>query len=362
METPKMATQQEFQFHKIVEPLLEWYGQNARILPWRENKDPYRVWVSEIMLQQTRVEAVKPYFERFLEQLPTLEHLAAAEEEVLLKLWEGLGYYTRVRNLQKAAQMICEKYEGRFPETYEEILSLPGIGPYTAGAISSISFEQPVPAVDGNVLRVVTRLMEDSRPITDPTLKQQITEALAAVYPEGRCGDFTQSLMELGAIVCTPNGFPNCACCPLRLLCGANQEQTQLSFPVQREKQPRSQQEKTVFLLCFEDQVAVCKRRPGGLLGGLWEFPNTEGFLTEEEAAAWLRAEAIIPGKIVKASTKTHVFTHIEWHMESYLIFCKTKNTRFLWLTREELANSIALPTAFKKFMKCLDMEPGERQ
>lgn len=354
MEEQKIMAENIIGFREIVTPLLEWYGRNARILPWRENTDPYRVWISEIMLQQTRVETVKPYFERFLKQLPTIADLAAAEEETLLKLWEGLGYYTRVRNLQKAAQVICKEHGGVFPEAYEEIAALPGIGPYTAGAISSISFEKPVPAVDGNVLRVATRLREDGRDLADPALKKQIAAELAAVYPPGRCGDFTQSLMELGALVCLPNGFPDCRACPLADLCGACRSGTQLSFPVQAKKKPRSRQEKTVFLLCFDDQIAVHKRAPGGLLGALWEFPNTEGFLTETEIAEWLESQRITADRIEKSAEKTHVFTHVEWHMASYLISCNTKNERFLWVTRQELQSSITLPTAFKKFMECL--------
>ena len=356
MEEHVKQAKHQIQLCDIVEPLLEWYRKNARRLPWRENTDPYRVWVSEIMLQQTRVEAVKPYFERFLKQLPTLKDLAAADEDTLLKLWEGLGYYARVRNLQKAAQTICKEYGGIFPETYEEILGLPGIGPYTAGAISSISFEKPVPAIDGNVLRVITRLKEDRRDLSDPALKRQIATELAAVYPVGRCGDFTQSLMELGAIVCTPNGFPNCAACPLRLLCGANRNHTQLAFPMQEKKASRSRQEKTVFLLCFENQVALRRRAPGGLLGGLWEFPNVDGRMTEEKIYAWLEEQKILPEHVVKSACKTHIFTHIEWHMESYLISCKMKSERFMWVTRKELESSVTLPVAFKKFIDCLNI------
>ena len=349
-EAAPQNTQYKMQLQEIVAPLLEWYAANARAFPWRENTDPYRVWVSEIMLQQTRVEAVKPYFERFVKQLPTIADLAAAEEEVLLKLWEGLGYYTRARNLQKAAQIICSKYNGIFPDSYKEILSLPGIGPYTAGAISSISFERPEPAVDGNVLRVITRLREDGRCVTEASVRKQISAELAEVYPAGRCGAFTQSLMELGAILCTPNGFPRCESCPLLSLCGAARNGTQLRFPVQNKKLPRSRQEKTVFLLHFENLIALRKRPPSGLLGGLWEFPNADGSLTEAEAAAWLKAQELSCERIEKGACKTHVFTHVEWRMESYRVFCKMKNDRFLWVTREALEDSVMLPAAFKKF------------
>lgn len=344
---------------EIVWPLLDWYDRNARILPWRENAEPYRVWVSEIMLQQTRVEAVKPYFERFLQRLPSIQSLAEVSEPELLKLWEGLGYYARVRNLQKAAKMICERFGGVFPERYEDILSLPGIGEYTAGAISSISFGKPVPAVDGNVLRVITRLTENAHDIADPKLKEQMRGALAAIYPEERCGDFTQSLMELGAVVCTPNGIPKCAACPLNGLCQANLHQTQALYPVQAKKAPRKQQQKTVLLLHYQDTIAVRKRAPGGLLGGLWEFPNLEGAPNPDEIEQWLKDHGIFTESITKATGKTHIFTHVEWNMDCYSIRCKTDNDAFLWVTREELENSIALPTAFKKFSNQLWLEPG---
>lgn len=337
--------------NEMVEPLLHWYDRNARILPWRENTDPYRVWVSEIMLQQTRVEAAKPYFERFMRELPTLEQLAGAEEETLLKLWEGLGYYNRVRNLQKAARKICDEYGGVFPEDYEAILSLPGIGPYTAGAISSISFGKPVPAVDGNVLRVLTRFTEDARTLTDPALKRQLTESLAAVYPKGRCGDFTQSLMELGALICVPNGAPHCTACPIAGLCAANRNGTQLSFPVQEKKQARKVQEKTVFLIQTGERIALRKREASGLLAGMWEFPNAEGALTPEEAASWLRAQGQAAEQPVRGADKTHIFTHVEWRMRCYLVSGTAESSAFVWVTPEQLEREIALPAAFQKVL-----------
>ncbi len=345
-----MDDTQKLIFDQMVQPLLAWYTQNARVLPWRENRLPYRVWVSEIMLQQTRVEAVKPYFERFMQQLPTLQSLAEAEEETLLKLWEGLGYYSRVRNLQKAAQIICREQDGVFPEIYQEILNLPGIGAYTAGAISSICFEKPIPAVDGNVLRVLTRLTEDYRQITDGALKEELTAALQSVYPQGRCGDFCQSLMELGAVICTPNGSPKCAACPLRHLCLANRKQTQALLPVKAKKPPRTVQPKTVLLLCFDHTIAVRKRQAAGLLGGLWEFPNAEGALSSQEVAAWLQTMEIAAGEISRQADQKHIFTHVEWQMRCYLVDCRNSCPDFLWVTKEVLQQEISLPTAFRKF------------
>ena len=336
----------------IVQPLLRWYDSNARELPWRENKEPYRVWVSEIMLQQTRVEAVKPYFERFLRELPTVAELAQAEEDVLLKLWEGLGYYSRVRNMKKAAQILMEQYGGQFPEEAEELKKLPGIGDYTAGAISSISFGRPAPAVDGNVLRVVSRLAEDPRDMGQPGLKREVAQGLRQVYPEGRAGDFTQSLMELGAIVCLPNGAPLCQECPLREQCGAFLHGTQGDFPKKAEKKARKVQEKTVFLILRQGRLAVKKRDAEGLLAGLWELPNGEGRLTAEEARAWLEGLGLQVGRLERIKKRKHVFTHVEWRMTAYRAQCSGEGKGLVWATAEDLASRIPLPTAFKQFLE----------
>jgi len=348
------------QLGQITMPLLGWYHENSRCLPWRENQEPYRVWVSEIMLQQTRVEAVVPYYERFMERFPTIASLAACEDEELLKYWEGLGYYSRARNLKKAAQVICERYQGRFPENYEEILALPGIGTYTAGAVASIAFEQAKAAVDGNVLRVVARLTQDSHDIMDATFRSQITEELEEIYPpEGR-GDFTQSLMELGAVVCVPNGQPKCGECPLRSLCGAYSSKTQLQYPVKRKKAARRIEQKTVLVLRFQDRTAIRKRRNKGILSGMWELPNAEGILSEEQVQQWLAERALIVKEInaLVSGNKQfkHVFTHIEWHMTCWSVICENEGSDddLIWATDEQMKNEIALPTAFKKvYQKC---------
>lgn len=338
----------------IVAPLLGWYSHNKRILPWRENTDPYRVWVSEIMLQQTRVDTVIPYYCRFLERLPDIKSLAEAPEEELLKLWEGLGYYSRVRNMQKAARMIVEKFDGQFPVSYREILSLPGIGPYTAGAISSIAFERPVPAVDGNVMRVLSRITESGADIADPSVKKQMTEALAAVYPGGHCGDFTQSLMELGAIVCLPNGAPLCGACPLNGICRAQQSGRQMDYPVQAPKPERKKESKTVLLLCCGDCVALRRRPESGLLGGLWEFPCLDEKRTLVQVSEYLEGTGIHAQSIEKAGTQRHIFTHIEWQMNVYRVTCAEQSEGFHWVTRTALEEQITLPTAFKKLCRYL--------
>lgn len=346
-----MNEPEAFRMEAIVQPLLAWYDRNARVLPWRENRDPYRVWVSEIMLQQTRVETVKPYYERFLRRLPDVRSLAEAPEEELLKLWEGLGYYSRVKHMQEAARLICGSYGGSFPDTPEELQKLPGIGVYTAGAIASISFGKPVPAVDGNVLRVAARLTESSRDIAEAETKKLLTAALETVYPASRSGDFTQSLMELGALVCTPNGEPKCADCPLCSLCRANFHGTQALFPVKTGKKPRKIEQKTILLLYCGDRLAIRKRPSGGLLGALWELPNLEGTKSPGEIRAWLNTQGIAPEEIVKGKEKKHVFTHVEWLMSSYEIQCGECSGEFVWVTKQALHDEFALPTAFRKFL-----------
>lgn len=333
----------------IVEPLLQWYKENARVLPWRENSDPYRVWVSEIMLQQTRVEAVIAYYQRFMENFPNIEMLAVAPEEKVMKLWEGLGYYSRARNLKKAAEVISEQYKGKFPEEYSEILKLPGIGKYTAGAISSIAFGQPCSAVDGNVLRVITRLEENGTDIKDEKFKKQIGEKLEAVYPVGCCSEFTQSLMELGATVCVPNGDPKCEECPLKRGCSAYKNNTWQKYPVKQEKIKRKRIDKTVLILSTEQKIAVSKRAEKGLLGGLWELPNVDEKMNEQEVKQWLEERGIEVIQIKKHKSAKHIFTHLEWYMKCYQVVCKEENSSFEWASKEELNQTIPLPTAFRK-------------
>ena len=275
--------------------LLPWFAEHRRDLPWRRDREPYHVWLSEIMLQQTRVEAVRGYYLRFLERLPDIAALASAPEDVLLKLWEGLGYYSRVRNLQKAAQCVMEQHDGEFPQELSAIRALPGIGDYTAGAIASICFEAPTAAVDGNVLRVILRLTVCADSPADVRVRRRIGEELSAVYPAGHCGDFTQALMELGATVCLPNGAPQCGACPLRALCEAHAQGTELQFPTKPPKKPRRIEQRTVFVLQCGDRLAVCKRPSHGLLAGLWQLPDVPGKL--ETADAHLHACTVGPAR-----------------------------------------------------------------
>ncbi len=338
----------------LPQALLPWYDKNARQLPWRETKEPYHIWLSEIMLQQTRVEAVKGYYRKFLDALPDVKSLAEAEDMALLKLWEGLGYYSRVRNLKKAATMIVSQFEGVFPDNYEDILSLPGIGAYTAGAIASICFEKPKPAVDGNVLRVIARIGALDTPIDLPSFKKEISSLLEACYPKKHCGDFTQSLMELGATICVPNGSPHCALCPIKDICSAYKTNTQENFPKRSSKKPRKIEKITVFLLKCGDKVAIHKREPQGILAGMWEFPNTSGVLSKEQAASHLKNFGLSVIDIVHSAKRKHIFTHIEWDMVCYSFTVETECDAFVWVTKDMLSSHIALPTAFRQFCELL--------
>ncbi|MCM1467520.1 MAG: A/G-specific adenine glycosylase [Alistipes sp.] len=341
----------DYRLEEIVEPLLKWYKENARILPWRENTDPYRIWISEIMLQQTRVEAVIAYYNRFLRELPTIRDLAACDDERLMKLWEGLGYYSRARNLKKAAQVICAEHQGRFPAEFDAVVKLPGIGTYTAGAVCSIAFERKTAAVDGNVLRVLTRLTLDPADIMNNKFREEMKRRLEAVYPEGQCGNFTQSLMELGATVCVPNGAPKCMECPLGTLCLAYRENRQTEFPVRKKKAERKIVRKTVFLLCRKEYIAIKRREEDGLLGGMWEFPNVDGELTKKGVKEWLAKQGVTGIEIGEPFEKKHVFSHVEWHMKCFVVKCGSvgEENGITWITRERLEGEVALPTAFRK-------------
>ena len=333
----------------LSEALLPWYDKNKRDLPWRKDKIPYHVWLSEIMLQQTRVEAVKGYYARFLETLPTVEALANCDDDTLHKLWEGLGYYSRVRNLKKAAKLIAER--GAFPGTYKEILDLPGIGEYTAGAISSICFNLPTPAVDGNVLRVVSRICNDDTPIDLPAQKKMVQEALREVYPN-RAGDFTQALMELGATICGPNKKPDCENCPCKGFCRGYVEGTAEALPVKSPKKSRREEERTVFVLSCEDKYALCKRPSKGLLAGLWQFPDMPGKLNTEQALNEVEKMGMKPREIYRQVERKHIFTHITWRMTGVYVEVAETAGDFSWFTEEEIETQAALPTAYRQFWK----------
>lgn len=335
---------------RLPEPLLAWYRENARDLPWRRTADPYRIWVSEIMLQQTRVAAVLGYYARLLEAFPTVEALAAAPTERLMKLWEGLGYYSRARNLQKAAQLAAER--GGFPDTYEGLLALPGIGDYTASAIASAAFGRREAAVDGNVLRVVARITDCHDDILDPRVKKAVRAQVQSVMPEGETDIriFNQAAMELGATVCVPNGPPKCGTCPARDFCLGRLRGTAETLPVKAPKKARRVEEKTVFLLHRDGKVALRKRPAAGLLAGLWEFPNVEGALDEVHAPAAVSAWGLEPKAWRKKLAAKHIFTHVEWHMTGYALEVAGDGpAEWAWVDAEELETH-AVPSAFARY------------
>lgn len=347
-----------------VQPLLEWFEVFARTMPWRSNPEPYWVWISEIMLQQTRVEAVRAYFDRFIAALPNIESLANIEDEKLMKLWEGLGYYSRARNLKKAAIVCVEQYHGELPRTYEELLKLPGIGSYTAGAIASIAYEQEVPAVDGNVLRVISRLLAWEEDITKQSVKRKMEAALLElmkrVHPNPRT--FTAALMELGALICIPNGAPCCMECPWKSICLARIQKKVERIPVKKKKIVRKIEERTVFLIQDGDLTAIKKRPSTGLLAGLYELPNIEGFYSEQEVKRIWEEKLKLPLTVERLKDGKHIFSHIEWHMQAYRVIIpkileqnkllREQEGEVFFVTQEELNTNYALPNAFKTWKK----------
>lgn len=333
------------ELEQLVIPLLVWYRENARVLPWRSHPTPYRVWVSEIMLQQTRVAAVLDYYRRFLEAAPTVADLAALPEEQLLKLWQGLGYYSRARNLQKAARQIMEAFGGVFPNTYDAIRALPGVGDYTAGAISSIAFGLPVPAVDGNVLRVAARVCGDGGDITTPAMKKRVTQAVAEIIPLDAPGEFNQAMMELGAVVCLPNGAPLCEKCPAAGFCRACREGRIGELPVKAAKKARRVEHRTVYLLFHGERVALRRRPERGLLAGLWEYPNEIS-----EGVDWPARWGLSAQPLERAGTGRHIFTHIEWHMTALAgeLASDALPDGWVWADRAALRDIYAVPNAFQ--------------
>lgn len=354
-------------------PLISWYEEHARILPWREDPEAYRVWISEIMLQQTRVEAVKPYFERFLQNLPDVKALAEVEDDRLMKLWEGLGYYNRARNLKKAAEVIVNEYGGQMPSEYEALLKLPGIGSYTAGAIASIAFGRPVPAVDGNVLRVISRVTASYEDILRQSTKRWMEEHLKNTMPKDKASHFNQGLIEIGAIVCVPNGKPKCGECPLASICLARKQDLIGELPVKTPPKKRRVEERTVCILEDDTKVALRKRDNDGLLASLYELPNVEGYLEPDELCGAFGLDRSLVAVIEPLPKAKHVFSHVEWHMIGYRIRLKqaeaadlaqptapvqTRNTilpsTYIAAEKSELKELYALPNAFGRYTKLI--------
>lgn len=339
-----------------VEPVVAWYRKHRRDLPWREHPDAYRVWVSEIMLQQTRVEAVKPYYERFLEAFPDVAALAEAEEDKLLKMWEGLGYYNRVRNMQKAAQQVMTEHNGHFPQSYDEILKLSGIGHYTAGAISSFAYGIAKPAVDGNVLRVVSRLLASDADIMKASTRAQMERLIEEVIPIDAAADFNQGLIEIGAIVCVPNGEPKCEICPVAHLCKAKAQNIQMELPVKTKAKARRIEKRTVLIFRDNETVAIRKRPVKGLLAGLYELPNVEGHLTRKEVIEYGKEIGLTPIRVKKLASAKHIFSHVEWHMVGYEVLVdeleKNCSEKMIFAGREEIDRKYSIPSAFEAYIE----------
>lgn len=352
---------------QLPEALLVWFDGSKRTLPWRSTPAPYRVWVSEIMLQQTRVEAVKPYFERFMEALPDIPALAACEEDRLLKLWEGLGYYNRVRNMQKAAKLLVENGQCTLPDSYEELCKLPGIGSYTAGAIASIAFGKTAPAVDGNVLRVLSRVFLEEGDVLSQKVKREMETLVLSMMPGERPGDFNQALMELGAMVCVPNGSPKCEACPLKTFCGAHLQGRTAEFPVKAKKKERRIEKKTIFVLLWGGKVGLRKREEKGLLAGLYEFPNVSGHLSQKAALGWVEQQGFEPLRMEPLEEAKHIFSHVEWHMKAYAVQLAgwpgpTGEAGCFFIEPEETREAYPIPAAFLAYTRYMNMELGYEQ
>ncbi len=330
----------------VVELLLNWYLENKRELPWRKDRDPYHVWISEVMLQQTRIDAVIDYYKIFMNRIPTIKDLYEISEEELLKLWEGLGYYSRARNLKKAAIVIMDKYNGCFPNTYQDILSLPGIGEYTAGAIASISFNLREVAVDGNVMRVYSRVNGDDFNIGDIKVKKKIGEEIKKILPKNT-GEFAQAIMELGEVICIPNGMPKCNSCPLKEKCLAHLKGIENEIPRKIIKKEKKEEKYTVFLLKYDKYYAL-RKREDGLLKNMWEFPNSNGILNKKTV------QNMFAGKVEKAIESSHIFTHKKWIMISYLIEVKEMDSSYRWVPISQIDEEIAVAGAFKPFLDYL--------
>ena len=355
----------------FVKPVTGWYLKNKRDLPWRRTSDPYRIWVSEIMLQQTRVETVIEYYLRFMEALPSVGKLAACEDRMLLKLWEGLGYYRRAGNMKRAAEIIVEEYGGIFPDDPELIRKLPGIGSYTAGAVSSIAFGKPVPAVDGNVLRVWSRIRGCELNILDAKVKNtaeaDMRNLLLQNEAEGnpfRAGDINQAFIELGALVCVPGSEPRCDGCPAKLYCRAAMEGLTGVIPVRISKTSRKIEEKTVLIVRDGEKTAVVRRPDHGLLAGLYEFPCVDGYISEKEAVAFVEARGYDALHVRPLGEAVHIFSHKEWHMKGFEIRIGNvpeDSGRWIFASLRELQERWPVATAFSAYAKTIKLYLGKK-
>ena len=350
---------EETQIEEFQHKILTWYRSHRREMPWREDPSPYRIWISEIMLQQTRVDTVIPYFNNFMEKYPTIESLANSDEDELMKYWEGLGYYSRIRNIRETALNIASNYEGKIPETFDELLKLKGIGEYTAGAIASEAFGQKVPAVDGNVFRVFARLTAKEDDLRDLKFQKRLKGAVTSVLPESQIGDFNQGLIELGALICIPKGSPKCGLCPVKDLCLSNKLNLQDKIPVKSKAKQRTVQEKTVFILQYQDKFAVRKRDDQNLLAGLFEIPNVEGFYTIDEAKIVVEEMGFVVSDLHMIKDRKVIFTHIEWILQGYYVHVENESDLYIFETKENLIRKYTLATAFREYLSMME-EPQQ--
>lgn len=336
--------------------LISWYRENKKEYPWRTDATPYHVWVSEIMLQQTRIEAALEYYKRFTLELPSVKELAEVDDERLMKLWQGLGYYSRARNLKKAAIKVMEEHDGRLPDSAEALKKLPGIGDYTAGAIASIAYHKSEPAVDGNVLRVISRIIASYDDIMLPATKKSVTALLKEVYLLGEeAALLTEGLMELGEQVCIPNGEPRCATCPIAPFCRAYAEGKTEEIPVREVKKEKRIEEKTVLLLrSSAGRYAIRKRGEKGLLANMWEFPVIEGACAEGDVESYLAEQGIQTEAILPCGEAEHIFTHIVWKMRGFSVSVCEEISDYLWKSREEILADYAIPSAYRYYLKQL--------
>lgn len=335
---------------KITINLLNWYAKNKRDLPWRKTKDAYYIWISEIMLQQTRVEAVKIYYERFTKRLPTLKDLAEIKEDELLKLWEGLGYYSRVKNMQKTAKILVEKGYNTLPANYEELIELPGIGAYTAGAILSIAYDKPSIAIDGNVYRVLSRYYEIKESISKSTTYSIFEKYMKKILPKEKAGDFTQSFMDLGSSICTPKN-PKCKECPLQEECKAQKKNTMELFPVKEKKKEQKVEERTIYMYIYKDKIAIQKRKSTGLLASMYEFPNKLETPSVIDIENDLIERKISYQSIQEIGESKHIFSHIIWYMKGYQIILNEPIEKYIWVSKEELITKYSIPSAFSYYL-----------
>lgn len=336
----------------VAPPLLQWFQANKRLLPFRQEPSAYHIWVSEIMLQQTRVAAAIPYYNRFIAALPDPTALAACDPDRLRKLWQGLGYYNRAGNMQKAARMICERYGGALPADYDALRALPGIGDYTAGAIASIAFGIPAPAVDGNVLRVFARLYNNGADIALPATKRAFTARVMEQMPEAEPGPYNEALMELGALVCVP-GAPHCAQCPLAALCRGYAAGRAAELPVKPAPKAKTPVQVTVALIESERGLLLQRRPAKGLLAGLWQPAAWERALTRSELTAALCGLGVQPALGEALPPARHVFTHRIWQLGGWrgtAEACPLPDG-WVWAAPEQLAQEYPVPNAFAAYL-----------